>query len=83
MVEKIVASARRLRAEPARRLTKRDDHGMGGRVVGLFDLVVRAGDHRFVDHGDGRDRSLAVVEGELRLRQCLAHEELVVHRGRC
>jgi hypothetical protein len=44
---------------------------MSGRVVRLFDPVVCARDHGFVDDGDGRDRPLATLEGELRLRECL------------
>ena len=46
-------------AEPAGRLAEGDDDRVGGRVVGLADAVVGPGDHRVVDDGDGRARTLA------------------------
>ena len=38
-----------------------------------------ADDHRLVDDGDGRVRALAAFERQPRLREGLAHEQLVVH----
>ena len=66
-------------AEAAGGFAQGDDHGMGGRVVRLLDPIMGAGDHRLVDDGDRGDRPLTALDGELGLRQRLAHEELVVH----
>jgi hypothetical protein len=44
-----------------------------------MDTVPTARDHRFIDHGDGGDRAFARCQPELRFRERLAHEELVIH----
>ena len=78
-VAKIVASARRTRPslrDASRRAT------MTAWAVGSFvscDPVVGPSDHRLVDDGDRSDGPLALGQRELRLGQCLAHEQLVVH----
>ena len=65
--------------EPAGCLAEGPDHGMGGGVIGRLDPIVGPGDHRLVHDRDRRDGSLASFGGELRFRQSLAHEQLVVH----
>ena len=67
------------RAESAGRLTQGADDRMGGGVVRLADPIMGSGDHRVVDDGDRRDRTLAPLAGQARLGQGLAHEQFVVH----
>ena len=78
-VAKIVALAEPVLAELPGGLAEGDDDGVGRRVVRLLDAVMGPGDHRLVDDGDRRDRALARGRCVARLRQGLAHEQLVVH----
>ena len=65
--------------ELARGLAESDHNGVGGRVVRLLDAVMGSDDHGLIDHGDGRDGTLAPGQCQLRLREGLAHEQFVVH----
>ena len=65
-------------AELAGRLAERHDDRVRGRVVGLVHAVRAPGDHRLVDHGDA-PRPAFHARPRSRLRERLAHEQLVVH----
>src|SRR5436190_8338594 len=60
-------------------LAQGDDHGVCGRIVGIDDPIVGAGNHRLVDDGHRRVRALAGRDRIARLGQGLAHEQFVIH----